>query len=113
MTTAKLTAVFVPAALGLVALGASLASSSASSGVASGSAAQTSIEGRKRPATVYIKPEVMGTRRSGPLEVLIQDETRSIAGELISISSDAIQLEIKNDRIWIPRENVLAVYYDV
>ena len=106
MTTAKLTAVLAPAALGLVALGAGLGRSAAPD-------PQTSIEGRKRPASVYIKPDVMGTRRSGPLEVLAQDETRVITGELISISSDAIQLEIKTDRIWIPRENVLAVWYDV
>jgi hypothetical protein len=96
----------LPAALSLLALGAA--------GAALGlRPAQTSpIEGRNRPATVWFRGEALGVQAATGLQALDDSGRYSVAGKLISIDDTAVQLEIDSNRLWIPRETVLAVYFD-
>lgn len=68
-----------------------------------------------RTGSVYFRSDVLGKRDGKPTPVLtdvLNGATLSLHGQLLELRTDAVVLMRKGRRVWIPRENVLAVTFD-
>lgn len=67
--------------------------------------------------TVYFRSDVLGKTEGNPTPVLtdsLNGAQLSLSGKLVELRSDAVVLLYGESqrRVWIPRENVLAVSFD-
>jgi hypothetical protein len=67
--------------------------------------------------TVYMRSDVLGKRDEQPTPVLtdvLNGARVSLSGKIVELRSDAVVLIYGESqrRVWIPRENVLAVTFD-
>lgn len=67
--------------------------------------------------TVYFRSDVLGKTEGNPTPVLtdnLNGAQVSLSGKLVELRSDAVILLYGESqrRVWIPRENVLAVTFD-
>jgi len=68
-----------------------------------------------RKGSVYFRSDVLGKANDQPTPVLTDvhnGASLSLHGQIQELRSDAVVLKHNGRRVWIPRENVLAVTFD-
>jgi hypothetical protein len=68
-----------------------------------------------RRGSVYFRSDVLGKAYDLPTPVLTDNHngvSMSLHGQILELGPDAVVLKQNGRRVWVPRENVLAVTYD-
>ena len=69
--------------------------------------------GPDRYATVQLRHDVLGLKTDAGLVIndAVTAARASITGRFISAGEDFVVLDVQNEEVWVPRDNVLLIHF--